>query len=314
MDKASKALKRSSVRLKALGGGHGNLRMVIAQLRDVRSSAKAFMQVQATASEDLMKWAHKNENQALQDTFSLLFELNTLWTEVQKEFTEHYKDFIHQFELILEGEQHVDTGRTHLQSIEQREQKLEKDLIKVQRRQLPGMDVQQLQRKLAEERQAKQVAQQEVLTRVRENEAVKLIRVKESLLKLSDSYLQLVQKCHIVYEAHREIAQQIPDAQNRNIHEIQYEGCVAAKQVLAQAREQVRLITPRRALPCAPHPDEPPPPYSAQESPLAVATSSESSFELRYSTPASSSLQSGDVRWSGDHLDEISGSMEKLKT
>ncbi|KAK7791944.1 hypothetical protein R5R35_002433 [Gryllus longicercus] len=312
MDKASKALKRSSVRLKSLSGGHGNLRMVIAQLRDVRSSAKAFMHVQTTASEDLVKWASKNENQAIQDTFAQLFELNTLWAEVQKEFTESLKGFIHQFELILEGEQHVDVGRNHLQAIEQREQKLEKDLVKAQRRHIPGADVNHIQRKLAEEKQAKQVAQQEVMTRIQENEAVKMIRVKEGLLQLSESYLQLARKCHVVFEAHRDVAQQIPDAQNRNIHEIQYEGCVAAQQSVTRAREQLRQGTPNRVQPCAPIPDEPPPPYSASQSP--VVGSAHTSMELRYSSSPSTLVEGADVRWSAGYEDEVAGSMEKLKT
>lgn len=62
--------------------------------------------------------------------------------------------------------------------------------------------------------------------RVQENEAVKLIRVKEGLLKLSDSYLELAHKCRIIHEAHRDIAYQIPDVHNKELHEIRYAGIV----------------------------------------------------------------------------------------
>lgn len=63
-----------------------------------------------------------------------------------------------------------------------------------------------------------------MLDRLQENEAVKLIRVKEGLLKLSDSYLELAHKCHVIHEAHRDIACQIPDVHNKDLHEIRYSG------------------------------------------------------------------------------------------
>ena len=40
MDKASKALRRSGVRIRSIGSGHGDLQMVIAQLKDVRTTGK----------------------------------------------------------------------------------------------------------------------------------------------------------------------------------------------------------------------------------------------------------------------------------
>lgn len=61
--------------------------MVISQLRDVRSTAKAFATAQNTASRDLLKWSLNEENFAIQDTFAQLSELNALWTDVQKDFT-----------------------------------------------------------------------------------------------------------------------------------------------------------------------------------------------------------------------------------
>ena len=40
MDKASKALRRSGVRIRSIGSGHSDLQMVIAQLKDVRTTGK----------------------------------------------------------------------------------------------------------------------------------------------------------------------------------------------------------------------------------------------------------------------------------
>jgi len=60
--------------------------MVISQLRDVRSTVKAFATAQNTASQDMLKWSSSEENHAIQDTFVQLTELNALWTAVQKDF------------------------------------------------------------------------------------------------------------------------------------------------------------------------------------------------------------------------------------
>jgi hypothetical protein len=69
-----------------MSSGHQGLNMVISQLRDVRSTAKAFATAQNTASQDMLKWSSSEENLAIQDTFAQLSELNALWTEVQKDF------------------------------------------------------------------------------------------------------------------------------------------------------------------------------------------------------------------------------------
>lgn len=60
--------------------------------------------------------------------------------------------------------------------------------------------------------------------RVRENEAVKMIRVKASLLKLSESYLELANKCKVIFEAYSDVAQQLPDVQDEDLQDIRYTG------------------------------------------------------------------------------------------
>ena len=40
MEKASKALRRSGVRIRSIGSGYSDLQMVISQLKDVRAASK----------------------------------------------------------------------------------------------------------------------------------------------------------------------------------------------------------------------------------------------------------------------------------
>lgn len=58
----------------------------------------------------------------------------------------------------------------------------------------------------------------------KENEAVKLIRMKQSLLKISESYLELAHKCIHIFEAQREVALSLPDVQDANVENIKYTG------------------------------------------------------------------------------------------
>ena len=60
--------------------------------------------------------------------------------------------------------------------------------------------------------------------KIRENEAVKLIRFKDGYQKLSLAYMELSRKCGIIFEAQRDITTQLPDVLNRDLEDIKYTG------------------------------------------------------------------------------------------
>lgn len=287
MDKASKVLRRSSVRLKSIGTGHGELNLVISELKDMRTTAKAFLNAQHTASMELLQWAQAGENRAIQDTFVFLSELSTLWTETQKDFAEHLKEFKTQFDLILEGEKHVDQARTAVELCDQREGKLKKEMKKAKK--CTAEEMQDLEKRVYEAARAKEVAQLEVADRFRENEAVKLIRVKASLLKLSESYLELANKCKAIFEAYSDVAEQLPDVQGEDLQDIRYTGYEVSKQAITRAKESVHQYRrrSRNLLPCAPQPEDPPPPYSICP-PYNPSFASGGSQSAYYTSPSTS--------------------------
>ena len=107
------------MRIRSIGSGHSDLQMVIAQLKDVRTtgkvgskvysnvdvkieiSLKAFSVAQSSAMQDLVKWSLKDENRAIQDALTQVGELFSVWTEVQRELTDHIKEFKHQVRLYF---------------------------------------------------------------------------------------------------------------------------------------------------------------------------------------------------------------------
>jgi hypothetical protein len=73
-------------------------------------------------------------------------------------FLEHLKDFRNQFQMIYEGERHVDQARGHLVSCEAQENYIKKDLKKASKK-CNREEVRQLEIKLAQAQRTKDLAQ-----------------------------------------------------------------------------------------------------------------------------------------------------------
>merc|ERR1719245_1388050 len=67
--------------------------------------------------QDLVKWSLKDENRAIQDALTQVGELFSVWTEVQRDFSEHIKNFKNQFDMILEGAKQLDMASESRRSI-----------------------------------------------------------------------------------------------------------------------------------------------------------------------------------------------------
>lgn len=287
MEKASKALRRSGVRIKSIGSGYSDLQMVISQLKDVRAASKAFSTAQSSAMQDVVKWSLKDENRAIQDALTQVGELFSVWTEVQREFSSHIKEFQHQFDMILEGAKQLDFSKAELQSAEQKEGKLKKEIKKAAKKATPE-ELRDMTVKLREAEREKDNAQLEVVDKIREHEAVKMIRIKEGFFKLSEAYIDCAQKCDVIFGAQRDIALQIPDVQDRDIQDIKYTGAGSTQQSVARAKAQIqrfrRRPTSSPGLGRRPSEDLPPPysenpPINPNYSDLHLDTSGDHSLD-----------------------------------
>ncbi|KAL3842588.1 hypothetical protein ACJMK2_020582 [Sinanodonta woodiana] len=260
MKRATRAIRRSSIRLMS-PGGHGNLNILISDIRDVKNAAKVQSNAQKIASEDLLNWAAGQENIAIQDVVGQISELHLLWTEVQKEFIGHLKEYKHTYEMILEGERDIDRAKQNLNVCEQKEGKIRRELRKSARKSNPA-DIRVLEAKLSQAERTKEIAQLEVADKIRENEAVKLIRLKEGLLKLSDAYMDLGKKSCVVFESQREIALQLPDVHSKELEEVKYAGAAACRNIVQQVRVKLRKCRRSTDISTTNSFSELPPPYS----------------------------------------------------
>ncbi|XP_060064503.1 uncharacterized protein LOC132544869 [Ylistrum balloti] len=273
MEKASRAIRRSSAKLMSFGTGNADLSVLMSEVKDIRSSAKSFMAAQNLASNDMLRWAANEENRAIQDVVNQAAELSTQWTDVQRDFIYHLKEYRQMFEMIMEGEKHVSQAKQNLALCEQKEVKIRKELKKAARR-ASAPEISMLEGRLSQAERAREVAEVEVSERIRENEAVKMIRMKEGLLRMSEAYMELGNKCAMIFEAQRDVAFQLPDVHGKELEQVKYSGAAASQLYVKQAKENVKkykrkshrldkvpLSDFERPGYSRPSCEEPPPPY-----------------------------------------------------
>ena len=128
-----------------------------------------------------------------------------------------------QFDMILEGARQMDAAKSDLQVAEQKEGKIKKELKKAAKK-ATSEELREMTARLEEAEREKDLAQLEVVDRVREHEAVKMIRIKEGVTKVSEAYVDYAQKCDVIFSAQKEIALQIPDVHDKDIQDIKYTG------------------------------------------------------------------------------------------
>merc|ERR1719300_1231820 len=196
--------------------------------------------------QDLVKWSLKDENRAIQDALTQVGELFSIWTEVQRDFSEHIKEFQHQFDMILEGAKQLDLAKADLQTAEIKEGKLKKELKKAAKK-ATTEELREMSLKLGEAEREKDLAMMEVGDRAREHEAVKMIRIKEGLFKISEAYIDYAQKCDVIFGAQRDIALQIPDVHDKDIQDIKYTGAGSTQQSVARAKDKIKRFRRRNS-------------------------------------------------------------------
>lgn len=250
------SLRRSGVRLSSLGKSNGDLKMVISQLKTTRENYVAYTRAQEKALDDMTKWAFKEDNRAIQDAIERFNDVYALWFEAQREFADCFDDFRQNFKMILEGEQGVEAAKSDYEAVEHREHKLAKDLKKLSKKagncpREPSQEVvlqlRDLQHKLDQASKDKALFKREANDRIKEQEAIKMIRFKTAFTRLTAGHLDLTDKCDICFVAGKEITDHLPDVDDADIHKVRYTGAGAALRATIKAKEQMRNFRSRAA-------------------------------------------------------------------
>jgi len=250
------SLRRSGVRLSSLGKSNGDLKMVISQLKTVRENYVAYTKAQEKAMDDMTKWAFKEDNRAIQDALERFNDIYVHWFEAQREFADCFDDFRQNFKMILEGEQGVESAKSDYEACEHREHKLAKDLKKLSKKagNCPKdpptetvLQLRDLQHKLDQASKDKALFKREANDRIKEQEAVKMIRFKAAFNRLTAGHLDLADKCDICFVAGKEVTEHLPDIDDTDIHKVRYTGAGAALRATIRAKERIKNFRSRAA-------------------------------------------------------------------
>jgi hypothetical protein len=146
-------------------------------------------------------------------------------------------------QMILEGERVVDAAKAALETAESKEVKLKKEQKRLSKKSFASSndELREVEDRLAKVLRDKDYADAEASIKIKEHEAVKMIRVKDGLSKFAQAQLDLSDKSSIIFSAAKEVADQIPDITSDMTDDdllgVQYHGGPVAMQAIMKAKD-----------------------------------------------------------------------------
>lgn len=237
----------------SLGSGHTELIVAISQWKELRSVTKALVIAQENTANDMLKWSSKEENRAIRDVVDRFADICTLWTEAVKSFTHDLKEVRSHFEMILEGEKSVDSAKAQVKAAEAKEIKLRKEQKKLKDKSSSDLkEVADIQAKIVKTQNDLDYAESKATAAVKDNELVKMVRVKEAIGKICRSHVELAEKSQILFEAGSDIVSQIPELSPESLDDdvlnLKYPGAVKTTQIVIKAKDTLDRRRDRRSL------------------------------------------------------------------
>ncbi|CAI8002075.1 hypothetical protein GBAR_LOCUS3319 [Geodia barretti] len=148
------------------------------------------------------------------------------------------KEYKRVYERILEMDKRLDIAKKQLQVCEDRERKLQREMVKGSK--APGITQDKLQQAV----DARNLASTELTSQKRETDALKLASVRAGLLELSQSWASLGRKCAVLAESQMELAQLIPDV-NTRLEEIPpYTDAHESQKIIYSTRGKLEHLEP----------------------------------------------------------------------
>lgn len=154
--------------------------------------------------------------------------------------------------MILEGEKGVDAAKGLVEAADAKEIKLRKEFKMLSKKSCPPSDeLRDIEERIAKVQRDKDFSEHEASIKVKDHEAVKLIRLKEALKKFTSGQLALSEKNSIVFSAAQEVVHQIPDITidmtDTDLQSIKYRGAPFTAQIVMRAKDDLKNFKPREA-------------------------------------------------------------------
>jgi hypothetical protein len=176
------------------------------------------------------------ENRAIKDTLMRMAELTSIWCdEICEAFADQIKVFRLEFEAILEAEKVLDQAKINVEEVKMKEQKISKELRKMD----PNVNnTRDQETKLRVATEQRLLAERNLEDQAEEIEVTKMIRVKKGMLKYAEAHKTLGSKCELIFSSGHRVASQIPDVVGESIKNIRYTGGSVTYEIVRSLKEQ----------------------------------------------------------------------------
>lgn len=200
--------------------------------------------------------------------------------------------------MIMDNEKQIQTAHSSLDAAESKETKLRKELNKsLNKRNSSNFDIGDLELKVSAAERAKNDCKLKLDEITREMAVVKMIIVKGALVKMSKDYMNLANKCGMIFSASQSIARNIPDVDASNVNDVEFTADDQNKRIVSSTKDILESLN-TTSMNSSSHLDDKPPPYSLNPPPenpylYSADSSFNSSFNNSIQSPPHSAFQSG---------------------
>lgn len=206
----ARIFRRAANKVKNSRDGHGSLGLLIFDEKVVYETFQKVVIAKADASIAMLKWAKSEENLALQDVFSKVFEVSSMWTTLWKDFGEEYQKYRKSFKEVLQQEKALDEARKREAMHATKMNRVQKQLDQTKRKSDGGRP-RTISNEMVEVISQAEQEQAELEVKTTKHEIFKARNLKNSLCQIADGLEQWASKTLLVAGAYRKLADLITD-------------------------------------------------------------------------------------------------------
>ncbi|XP_031573659.1 uncharacterized protein LOC116307525 [Actinia tenebrosa] len=219
--------------------GHGLLGLLIFDEKLVFENFRKLVESKENASMSLLKWSREEDNIALQDVFSKVFEVGSIWTAMMKEFTENHLKYRKAFKDVLREERELDELRKREMVYNTRLHKLQKQIEQNKRSNAASKPAKSSIDEMAEVLSKAEEAHAELEVKVTKHEIFKAKTLREALQLVAESIQTLAEQTLCVSKSYKQLADLIPDTPTQLTEEKVFKGAGKTRRIVTELSKEV---------------------------------------------------------------------------
>jgi len=188
----------------------------------------------------MLKWAKNEDNLALQDVFSKVFEVSSMWTSLWKDFGEEYCKYRKSFKEVLQQEKVLDEARKREAMHAMKMNKVKKQLDQTKRKSDGGRP-RTLSTETVEVISQAEQEQAELEVKTTKHEIFKARKLRDSLYQISDGLQHWASKTLLVAEAYRKLANLITDTPTQLTETKVFHGAGQTRTIVSDLARDIQI-------------------------------------------------------------------------